>query len=440
MQNIISKLNAPTKEERLSNAIEVRALIDNGSIKLPALTDEVNNHVHTIYSFSPYSPTAAAWGAMQAGLQAVGIMDHDSVSGIDEMLQAGAILGIATTAGCEIRVSMRGTMMETKSTNYPGVTGFSYIALHGIPANAINACKEFLLPMQNARNERNKKMVDKLNSLIIPFGLTAIDFNEDVYNQSMACEHGSITERHILAALSRKMINHFGKGADLISFVVNELKQKISPKIESQLLDADNPHYLYDLLGILKAEFAESFFITPNEDECIPVKKAIAFADSIGAISAYAYLGDVTESPTGDKKAEKFEDEYLDDLIITLKELGFRAVTYMPPRNTISQLHRIRNLCEKYDLMQISGVDINSSRQTFNCKEILDPQFNNLIVATWALIGHEKFSTINPGNGLFSENAIAKFPLLKDRLSAYCEIGSSLDSSAPYKMPDNLPL
>jgi hypothetical protein len=440
MQNIISKLNAPTKEERLYNAIEVRALIDNGSIKLPALTDEVNNHVHTIYSFSPYSPTAAAWGAMQAGLQAVGIMDHDSVSGIDEMLQAGAILGIATTAGCEIRVSMRGTMMETKSTNYPGVTGFSYIALHGIPANAINACKEFLQPMQNARNERNEKMVDKLNSLIIPFGLKAIDFKEDVYNQSMACEQGSITERHILAALSRRIIHHFGKGADLISFVVNELKQKISPKIESQLLDVDNPHYLYDLLGILKAEFAESFFITPNEDECIPVKKAITFADSIGAISAYAYLGDVTESPTGDKKAEKFEDEYLDDLILTLKELGFRAVTYMPPRNTISQLHRIRNLCEKYDLMQISGVDINSSRQTFNCKEILDPQFSNLIIATWALIGHEKFSTINPGNGLFGENAIAKFPQIKDRLSAYFKIGSSLNSLTPYKMPNDLPL
>ncbi|MEI6520816.1 MAG: PHP domain-containing protein [bacterium] len=439
MYNIISKLNAPNKDERLSNARELRKLINNETIILPALTDEVNNHVHTIYSFSPYSPTAAAWGAMQAGLQAVGIMDHDSVSGIDEMLQAGEILGIATTAGCEIRVSMRGTMMETKSTNYPGVTGFSYIALHGIPANAINTCKEFLKPMQIARNKRNEKMIDKLNSIITPLGLELINFQEDVYNQSMANEGGAITERHILAALSRKIINKFGKGPELISFVVNNLKQKISSKIEQQLLDTDNPHYLYDLLGILKAEFAESFFLTPNEDECIPVKKAIAFANSIGAISAYAYLGDVTESPTGDKKAEKFEDEYLDDLIITLKDLGFRAVTYMPPRNTIQQLQRIRNLCEKYNLMQISGVDINSSRQTFNCKEILDPQFSNLIIATWALIGHEKFSTVTSGNGLFGENATTKYPDLSDRLSAYYKIGKSLNSLKPYEMPDNLP-
>jgi hypothetical protein len=63
-----------------------------------------------------------------------------------------------------------------------------------------------------------------------------------------------------------------------------------------------------------------------------------------------------------------------------------------------------------------------------------------LIIATWALIGHEKFSTINPGNGLFGENAIAKFPQIKDRLSAYFKIGSSLNSLTPYKMPNDLPL
>ncbi len=440
MQDIIQKLNAPAKKDRLSAARELRNMIDAGDTTLPVKTDEVNNHVHTIYSFSPYSPSAAAWGAMQAGLQAVGIMDHDSVSGVDEMLQTGAILGIATTAGCEIRVSMRGTMMETKSTNYPGVTGFSYIALHGIPAHAIDACKDFLLPMQKARNERNRKMVEKLNAIIAPHDLPLIDFHNDVYLQSKANEGGAITERHILAALSRKIIDKYGKGADLITFVCAKLGQKLSAKIEQQLLEASNPHYLYDLLGVLKAEFAVSFFITPTEDECIPVRKAIEFAESIGAISAYAYLGDVTESPTGDKKAEKFEDEYLDDLIITLKELGFRAVTYMPPRNTIEQLQRIRNLCEKFDLMQISGVDINSSRQSFNCKEILDPQFNNLIIATWALIGHEKLSTVSPGNGLFGSNAIKKYPDLPTRLSEYYKIGTALNSSCPYIMPDSLPL
>ena len=216
-------------------------------------------------------------------------------------------------------------------------------------------------------------------------------------------------------------------------------KQKIPAKIEQQLVDADNPHHLYDLLGVLKAEFAESFFITPDESECIPVKQAIDFANTIGAITAYAYLGDVTESPTGDKKAEKFEDEYLDDLIITLKDLGFKAITYMPPRNTIQQLQRTKNLCDEYNFMQISGVDINSSRQTFNCKEILDPQFENLIIATWALIGHEKLSTVSPGHGIFGQKAVTAYPELKERLMAYYKLGVSLHSSEPYNIQNNLP-
>lgn len=47
-----------------------------------------------------------------------------------------------------------------------------------------------------------------------------------------------------------------------------------------------------------------------------------------GGIAAYAYLGDVGNSVTGDKKAAKFEDDYLDELVGVLLELGFDAITY----------------------------------------------------------------------------------------------------------------
>jgi len=79
-----------------------------------------------------------------------------------------------------------------------------------------------------------------------------------------------------------------------------------------------------------------------------------------------------------DKKAEKFEDDFLDDLFPVLKELGYLAVTYMPPRNTKQQLLRLRKLCEKYGFMEISGVDINSSRQDFSCPELLEKEFENV--------------------------------------------------------------
>ena len=93
-----------------------------------------------------------------------------------------------------------------------------------------------------------------------------------------------------------------------------------------------------------------------------------------------AYLGDVGDCVTGDKRAQKFEDDYLDELVrLPDAELGFRAITYMPSRNTKAQLTRVRALCEQYGLFQISGEDINSPRQSFVCEAQRDPMFANLL-------------------------------------------------------------
>ena len=137
-----------------------------------------------------------------------------------------------------------------------------------------------------------------------------------------------------------------------------------------------------------------------TRSECPPAPRVVAFARSIGAIPAYAYLGDVGESPTGDKKAEKFEDDFIEELFDAVKATGFLAVAYMPPRNTQAQLERVRALCDQRGLMQISGVDINSPRQSFNCPELRRPEFANLGDSTWALVAHERLSSIDPRVGL----------------------------------------
>jgi len=430
-----AQLNAATKAERLAAAQTLARGLACGAIPAVERSIEVNNHVHTRYSFSPHAPASAAWRALRAGLQAVGIMDHDTVAGVDEMLQAGALFGIATTAGFEIRVNFAGTPYADRVTNGPGLTGIAYIAVHGIPATQIARCEAFLRPIRAARNARNEKMVERLNGLLRAQGAPAIDFQRDVYDQSLAAEGGAITERHILAALSHKFMGLYGPGARLVAYLEDTLQITLGGRVRGYLQDAANPHYLYDLLGVLKAYYTDAFFIHPAHDECLNVRDALAFSDEIGAISAYAYLGDVTESPTGDKKAEKFEDDFLDALMPDLRALGFRAVTYMPPRNLRPQLERIRALCDRYGFMQISGVDINSSRQVFNCPEILDPLFANLITATWALIGHEKLSTLSAESGLFGARAGAAYPALADRLAAYADIGQTLDPQAPTRLP-----
>ena len=81
---ILNKLNAPTKAERLEN---LKAIVKETTFP-PMVPEYINNHIHTTYSFSPYSPTAAVYAARMEGLCTAGIIDHDSISGAEEILEA----------------------------------------------------------------------------------------------------------------------------------------------------------------------------------------------------------------------------------------------------------------------------------------------------------------------------------------------------------------
>lgn len=422
-EQLIEQLNADNRESRLSALKELMALYDSGTLKKPVPTENVNNHIHTIYSFSPYSPTKAAYMAWINGLTTAGIMDHDTISGAEEFIEAGRIIGIATTIGFECRVDMSNTPFKGRRINNPDQDSVAYLAMHGVPHQSIPEVSAFLAPLREKRNLRNRRMVDNLNHLLGPWDVQ-IDFDRDVVPISQSAGGGSITERHILFAVANKLIARFGRGAALVSFLKDEMKMPVSSKNEQHLLDAGNPYYAYDLLGVLKSDMVEKFYI-PATDECPDVRAFIDLANRIGGISAYAYLGDVGNSVTGDKKTQKFEDDYLDELVDELARLGFRAVTYMPTRNTSEQLARLIRLCESHSLFQISGEDINSPRQSFICEALQNPQYRHLIDATWALIGHEKAATEDLSRGMFSAQTIAAYPKLQDRIPVFVKIGKA---------------
>ncbi len=423
-------LNAPTPDGRLAALRDLAVLRARGG-EQPPRTHEVNCHVHTIYSFSPYSPVFAAERAHAAGLLAVGIMDHDSVAGAVEMREAGRILGIATTTGVEFRVSATGTALEGRKINNPDSPNILYMMIHGLPGRSLPAVKRFLAPVQSSRERRSRKMVERLNLLLVRRGIEPLDFAADVYDQSQAAGGGTITERHILFAAAKKIVDRAGRGEPLVRFLKAELGIAPQGRIDGYLRDEANPFLLYDLLGLLKSSFIEGMYVQPDEEECGPVAEAVRFAESVGGIPCYGYLGDVTDSPTGDKKAESFEDGFLDELFVEVTRLGFRAIAYMPPRNTLAQLVRVQALCAAHGLMEVSGVDINQPRQSFNCPELLRPEFTHLLGATWALIAHEKLADADERRGLFNPaDPLAGRPL-PERLAAFAEIGRS--TSGPPK-------
>ena len=414
MQELIKNLNSENVDIRLNALKEIVSLED----KPTSRDNDANNHIHTIYSFSPYSPTKAAYMAYRAGLTSAGIMDHDSLSGAKEFKKACEVLGLGSTCGVEVRVKFdRGF----GKINHPDQDNCLYMASHGIPLKNIDEFNNFLSTFRKKRNERNAKMCKLITEKFSKFGIS-LDFEKDVYPLSEAKDGGSITERHLLYALAVKLAERFGRTDSLISFLEKDLDLAVSDKIKAFLLDDANPNFLYDLLGVLKAD--TKFFYIDADEEMPTAEEYVKKAKSLGAIPAYAYLGDVGNSVTGDKKAQKFEDDYLEDLIIEIKKVGFEAVAYMPTRNTPEQLKRLQQLCRKYDLFEISGEDINSPRQKFQCEALAKPEYAHLIESTWALIGHE-FIVNEKGleEGMFSDKVKAEIPNLSDRIEKFAKIG-----------------
>ncbi len=382
--DILRFLNAPTAEERLEN---LQTLIDAETEKPPVSDVFVNNHIHTTYSFSPYSPTAAVWFARAATLPAAGIIDHDSIAGAREFIRAGEIAGVATTVGIECRVHMTGTPVEDRFINNTDQKGIAYMVLHGVPHGEIERVQAYFAPYRAKRNDRTRKMVENINALLQDAGI-CLDFDRDVLPLSQYAQGGTVTERHLIYALCRQIVERVGR-AGTAAFLENTLALSLSDKQRACLADTDNPFFDYDLLGVLKSAFVSRIYVDAT-GECMHARELKALAEETKALLCYAYLGDVTDSVTGDKRSGKFEDDYLDELFETLKTIGVNAVTYMPSRNTLGQLLRVQKLCKAYGFLQISGEDVNSPRQSFVCSQLQRTEFRHLTKATWDLIERER--------------------------------------------------
>ncbi len=348
-------------------------------------THYINNHIHTCHSFSPYNPTEAVWAACKSGLATAGIVDHDTTAGAHEFLAAGKAIGLPVTVGAECRVSMEKTKLKGRRLNNPDQLSVAYVVMHGIPHENIDKVDAFFAPYRDKRNQRNRGMIGNINRLTEPFGIT-LDFERDVLPLSVT----TVTERHLLFALAERIISRCQTPAEVVSFLRDVMGVAVPPSAEANILQRDShpDYYAYDILGVLKSGLVEKIYI-PAAEELPDVMQFTDMVRKYGGISAYAYLGDVVSSVTGDKKAQKFEDDYLDELFEVIGSYGFDAVTFMPTRNTPAQLDRVMSLCERNHFFQISGEDINSPRQKFVCPAYDDPKFAHLVKAAYTLIEYE---------------------------------------------------
>ncbi|WP_281891072.1 PHP domain-containing protein [Paenibacillus sp. YYML68] len=146
---------------------------------------EADLHTHTIASDGTGTPTHNVRLALDAGLSAVAITDHDTVGGVEEALEAGRELGITVVPGVEISTAVDGCDIH--------VLGY-WIEWRD------PLLLERLEQLRRVRDRRNELIVERLQSL----GLR-IDM-EDVYESVRHVKRrgDTIGRPHIADALVRK--------------------------------------------------------------------------------------------------------------------------------------------------------------------------------------------------------------------------------------------
>ena len=144
MKDLLQKINDDNSstQDRL-NALQ-HFVCEGGLKDYSPITKEINNHIHTMYSFSPYTPSMAALRARQAGLAVAGSVDHDSLEAAVKMTEACKLLGLGCVTGFELRVSFKSTPFAGKKINNPDSTGIVYMTIQGVPVQAQEQVRKFL--------------------------------------------------------------------------------------------------------------------------------------------------------------------------------------------------------------------------------------------------------------------------------------------------------
>lgn len=140
----------------------------------------IDLHTHTLASDGTDSPSALVKKAHAAGLAALAVTDHDTLSGLEEAEETGRSLGITVIRGCEL----------STGTEH----GEAHILGLWLPRKA-EPLQEQLVHLRRKRAERNALIVGKLRGLGLAISL------EDVRE---AAQGESVGRPHIAEVLVRK--------------------------------------------------------------------------------------------------------------------------------------------------------------------------------------------------------------------------------------------
>lgn len=108
-------------------------------------------HTHSIYSDGTFTPTELVGAATDAGLSAIALTDHNTVSGLDEFIFAARDKSILAVSGVEFSTDYRGRELH--------ILGLF------IDKSSFDSITEFIGNFKQRKNESNVRLIERLNVL-----------------------------------------------------------------------------------------------------------------------------------------------------------------------------------------------------------------------------------------------------------------------------------
>jgi len=316
--------------------------VELGEIALPQPGGAVNLHAHTFFSYNAYgySPSKFAWLARKAGLAVAGIVDFDVLDGVEELVDAGRLIGLKTCASLESRVLV--PELRTRVFNSPGEPGVAYNLGIGFPRALAHP---FLSEMRAAAEKRTRGMISRVNLYLDP---VALDFDRDV---ALLTPKGAATERHLCEAYERKAIEVFPDPERRAAYWRQRLG---AAPLESAKLQ-----------GLIRARTMKKGgvgYVAPDSGSFPEMAKMNRFVAEAGAIPTVAWLD-------GSSDGERRMDEFVD----VAEASGAAALSVVPdcnygscaPEEKLRNLYDVVALADRRGFPVVAGTEMNSPGQKF---------------------------------------------------------------------------
>lgn len=249
----------------------------------------IDLHTHSTYSDGTLSPRELINLAQKHNIEALALTDHDTINGIEEAVMQGQKLGIEVIAGIEISALHNNTNMH--------ILGYGFNVNDNLLAESINT-------IQMARQERNKKIIEKLKKM-----------GHEISYDELSREKGRQTGRpHIARLLVKK------------GYVKN-----IAAAFKYFLKDG-GPAY--------------------EEGYKLDAKDAINVIQKAGGLAVLAHPAKISLSKTS-----------VDNSIAQLASYGLDGIEVFYPRHSQKEIKKLKKIVALHNLLLTGGSDFHGIKE-----------------------------------------------------------------------------